>query len=338
MGSKPIGISASRGASILGLSDWNTPVETWIKIMDEIDPEFCSRNKYQKPERVESAPMRWGTAFENAIIQQAEEVFNIRAASSLEFIEWSISDQEKFFSYDKNNIITCHIDGQYFQHDQNAGILHEGKTTNIYTFADKWGEPETDRVPREYQIQVQHQMLCSGADRATISVLVFPKRPDEWEAEGLRVPGHEEEGHHTIDPEEWAAFLTEMGFFHQYPIKADPELQQAMIEAYQMFWKKHIIGLQPPEPQNYDDIKKLVTEPKGTIIADEKIERWSQEYKDINTELRSVYARKDDIKKRILAEMAERAEVPIDEDSVEKWILRNRQGKKLHSYNGKVFK
>jgi predicted phage-related endonuclease len=36
----PINISASRGAAILGLSDYQTPVQVWLQIMESRDPGF----------------------------------------------------------------------------------------------------------------------------------------------------------------------------------------------------------------------------------------------------------------------------------------------------------
>jgi predicted phage-related endonuclease len=66
--------------------------------------------------------------------------------------------------------ITCHIDGMY---EDIVPVLHEGKTTSSYTFREKWGEPGTNMVPREYFIQVQHQMMLTNTKKAIVSVLVF---------------------------------------------------------------------------------------------------------------------------------------------------------------------
>lgn len=318
MGSKPSGISASRGASILGLSKWSTPLETWIKIMMDMDPEFCEKNGYKEPEPVDNAPMRWGLAFEEAVIAQAEEIKG-----------HVITHREHEFINKNFDFLTCHVDGLYLM-DELDQIVHEGKTTNIYTFRDEWGEPGTDRIPQEYQIQVQHQMLCSGIKKAIVSVLVFPCRVEDWEEAG-KAP-------EIVDSLDWASMLAEMGFFHQYEIEADEDLQALMLDIYETWWKEHVIAVKPPEPQNYEDIRRLVIAPKGTIVADKTIERLSAEYKDINTEMKSVKKRKDDLKTKILEEMRQKSDVPIDDESQEKWILKNRKGDNLHSYNGKTFR
>ena len=68
----PVNISASRGASILGLSKWKTPVQSWLEIMEARQPGFCEKHKYKYPEFEETAVLRWGKAFESAIIELAE--------------------------------------------------------------------------------------------------------------------------------------------------------------------------------------------------------------------------------------------------------------------------
>ena len=54
MGSIPVGISASRGAAILGLSQYKTPVAAWLELMESIEPGFCEQHGYKVPERADS--------------------------------------------------------------------------------------------------------------------------------------------------------------------------------------------------------------------------------------------------------------------------------------------
>jgi predicted phage-related endonuclease len=335
---KPINISASRGAAILGLSKWSTPVNIWLQIMESRYPGFCQENNYEYPEFEETAQIRWGKAFEDAIVELAELKQNMK-----------IIDREKLYSNDYVNLVngvskldpmvTCHVDGWY---DYYSEPLHEGKTTSVFYYRDNFGEPGTDQVPIEYQIQGQHQMICTGAEKVILSVLVFPRRVDEWEEMGWEVINDEDYGymmelnknnnpHHM---EYWARILDQMGYFHQYEIKKHDELQKLMISHYSEWWEKHVINKIPPEPKSYDDIKLLVTEPIGTIVADEKIERWIGEYKDIGKEISDggpLAKRREQIKVDILKFMMESGYVE-DDDSKDKWILRDRSGKKLISY------
>jgi len=298
--------------------------------MEEIEPGFCQSNGYPEPEPVDNAAARWGSAFENAIIDVAEEKTG-----------YMIDLKEFEFINPVHDFLTCHVDGVYI--DMKPRVIHEGKTTTDYTFRDSWGEPESDRVPREIQLQVQHQMLCSQIDEAIVSVLVWPRRTEDFEAAGM-FPNLETckksdlERKQVVDPLEWIEVLKEMDYFHQYRLKADYDLHELMIEKYVDFWETNIVGRTPPDPVSYDDIRKLVREPKGTIVATEEIERLSSEYKLINEELSNADKRKDQLKTELLKYMSEAAEAPIDDDSVEKWILRDRQGHKLNQYNGKTFR
>jgi len=193
-------------------------------------------------------------------------------------------------------------------------------------------------------------MICTGAEKVILSVLVFPKRPEEWEEMGW----HIEIGAGGIHqlwkddiyeyPYYWAQVLNEMGYFHQYEIKANSELQGLMLEKYSKFWNENILKQITPECVSYEDIKMLCPIASGTLIASEEIERFAAEYKNISSEIGqggSLAKRKNQIRLEILNYMIsldKRVETIQDEDSVDKFILRSRDGKKLFSYDGKVFR
>jgi predicted phage-related endonuclease len=329
---KPINISASRGAAILGLSNWKTPVQSWLEIMEGRQPGFCEKHGYVLPEFEYNSQKKWGHAFEDAIIELAENKFNLK-----------IENREEFFVKDK--FITCHIDG-IIEYKPYQFILHEGKTTSWFYFKDYFGEPGTDQVPIEYQIQCQHQLICTGAEKVILSVLVFPKSVDEWEKmgwdvfkdpidfniEGSYILKHSKFGAHT--PEFWAMIFDQTGFFHQYEINANKHLQNLMIEHYTEFWNTNVLGEKEPEAKSYDDIKALCPEPTGTIIADETIERLYNEYKNIKLEISDtspLAKRADQIKVDLLNYMRKNEKF-VDDDSKNKYILRDRAGKKLATY------
>jgi predicted phage-related endonuclease len=357
----PINISASRGAGILGISRYenNTPVNNWLQIMETRQPGFCERNGYTFPVFEESAAIRWGKAFESAVIELAEnrsqdkikdrEYFYSTDNKSNWFFGESPIDYKNDKYFDKNNhFITCHIDGQYSV----SGDLHEGKTTSLFYHKDNFGEDGSDRVPIEYQIQCQHQMICTGAEKVILSLLVFPRRTESWEDEGIEL--HEDnEGHVHImkiksdreknaisSASKWARTLSQMGYFHQYEIKADPDLQAEMIKYYTDFWNNHILTGIPPRPEGYEDIKLLVREPAGTIIASDYITSLSREHKDIKKEISGT----GDLAKRAawckvkILDYMRKTEKTLDDDSEKKWILVDNAGEKLNQYNGKSFR
>ena len=325
----PINISASRAAALLGQSEYQTPVSVWLQIMEARDPGFCARRGYTLPVIEYTPAMRWGHAFESAVIELAERKAGIK-----------IVLREYLFTKD---FLTCHIDGAYDTPDsESVDVLHEGKTTSEFYYHTHFGDPGTDKVPPEYQLQCQHQMICTGAERVILSVLVFPKRVEEWEEMGY-IPVKSENGVwridnekfiNAIDPIEWARTLAEMGFFHQYEIHAHPELQSKMLTRYREFWEVNVLGAREPEPQSMDDIKCLCPSPVGTVVADEAIERMLYERESIKSEISATGAlgkRVEQIKVATLDYMRNAGAV-IDDESKDKWLLLSRDGRKLASY------
>ncbi|MBU1080881.1 MAG: YqaJ viral recombinase family protein [Spirochaetes bacterium] len=347
MGSTPVGISASRGASILGLSEFATQFETWQLIMEERQPGFNASRGYTLPEFKDSAPIRWGKAFEDAVIELAEEATGKK-----------ISDRERLFRAQYHPYVTCHIDGAYeFFPSTNRRILkpeilHEGKTTSAFPYREKWGEPGTDKIPQTYQVQGQHQCVCTGATRNIVSVLVFPETADHWEKMGLEVgqvvmKGGAKEwvilqnGAGMIATcRDWARVLAQMGYFHQYPVDAKPDLGRMLLDGYSHFWHKHILPGVEPEPSTYDDIKRAFPEPVGTLVCDEEMVRWFAERDAIKEEIGGkgpLAKRADELKITILAR-ARKMDATLDEESEKKIIFRDEAGKKLGQFDGKTFR
>jgi len=331
MGSKPKNMSASRGAAVLGLNEWQSQWEIWQIMKEELYPGFNKSKGYELPPPVDNASIRWGLAFEDSVIKLTE----------LETDE-KIIDQERL--YEKGNC-TCHIDGMYLG-SNTASRIHEGKTTSEFPYRKKWGEPGTSRVPGVYQVQTQHQMYCTGADLDIVSVLVFPKAPAEWEKEGIEVKNNPAGGWflHTaeniISLNDWASVLHQMGYFHQYPVPRDDNAIKSMLEGYEDFWNRYIIGGEEPIIDRYDDIRRAFPEPVGTIICDPDFESMISEYGSIRNELGKsgpLSKRQTQLKTMIL-EKARFLDPVIDDESRDKTIFMSTEGKKLASFNGKVFR
>lgn len=350
MGSTPSGISGSRAAAVLAISKWATPVEVWLKIMEERKPGFCEERGYELPEFVENAAMRWGLAFEESVIDLAaaqmgrkiidrEESYGI----DFDFPSWHVKGDKS-----QTCPLTCHIDGEYAYSQEDASrTLHEGKTTNLRSFYIDWGEPGTDAIPAYYKAQVQHQMMVTGAERCIVSVLVFPKMVDEFENDGHRIveveyPTLNEVGYHiektcgniwqTLGTKDFADHLDFMGYFHQYIIDADKTVQADMLEAYQYFWDEHVLNEIPPPARTYNDVKALFPNPKGTVVASDEVIRWSAEYKDLGTEESRIKKRKAEIKGLMIDHVNRYAEHTLDDESVEKLVIRSPEGRKMHTY------
>ena len=92
--------------------------------------------------------------------------------------------------------------------------LFEAKTART---ADGWGEPGTDEIPQAYLLQVQHYMAVTAIPVADVAVLIGGSD------------------------------------FRVYPISADAELQDMLIDAEREFWRSVQAG-EPPEPVSYADV------------------------------------------------------------------------------------
>jgi len=300
MGSTPLKgtYSASRCAGVLELSPHQTRLHAFQNIMEENQPGWNQEHGYTLPEFQDSAPLRWGTAFESAIIKLAEEKEGYQIAS-----------REMLFTRDFGNIkLSCHVDGMFLRNGwKEDPLIHEGKTTwqrafysvkgedceiemeldgetgiyNIIEFKRRWGEPGTDQVPTEYQIQCAVQRICTGAELVKLSVLVFPKSTQEFEELGWRVNNIDGAGWRIStempgkldDPWciSWARIFAQIGNFHTYLLPTDKKLESLIIEAIQEFDEKYVKPELPPPATNYPDIRRLITMPMGTIVATEEM-------------------------------------------------------------------
>ena len=70
MGSQPAPgtYSASRVSALIGLNPFQTSLEAFQTMQEEIKPGWNSAHGYTLPEKPDSAALRWGSAFESAII------------------------------------------------------------------------------------------------------------------------------------------------------------------------------------------------------------------------------------------------------------------------------
>jgi len=309
----PIDISASTCAGILNVSKWESQYSAWQNLMERREPGFNAAHGLELPEQPDNASIRWGKAFEDAICDLAGIKQNDK-----------IIDREKFVRHKKYKFLTCHIDGIY----DRLAVIAENKTTSIYTWQDEWGEPETDRVPLDIRVQAEHQMLCTGHERNIISVLTFPKRPDEWEEIGLETNGDQLTKYEKIIGSifSMAYTLFNMGYFHQYPIDANKELQEMIIDYVVPWWEKHVINKIPPQPGNYPDLTRMIKKPVGTIICPPEMEDWKNEYQQINMEENRLSARQVQIKENVIKygrQSAEGIGNPVDSDSTKKWVFRS---------------
>lgn len=105
--------------------------------------------------------------------------------------------------------IGCHLD---FRVLGNPKLLVECKTR---AFQSGWGDDGSDKVPVEVWVQVQHEMMVTGAERCDVAVLF---------------------GHHT---------------FHVYPILRDEKFIAGLMASLVEFREQHWLPGIPPLPTGH---------------------------------------------------------------------------------------
>ena len=344
MGSQPRGISASRGAAILGVSPYQTQTEVWQTILEEMKPGWNAAHGYTLPESIADKPsIRWGTAFEDAVVELASRQMgeNIRLREAEFFADFDGLERASF----DTGKVTCHIDGCYGQRGF-VQTLHEGKTTTEWNLRENWGEPGTDKIPVQYQVQTQHQMLCTGASKVIVSVLSFPKSPDDWETVmgwGLDQRDGEwwlvnTKNQQVVSCKTWAQNLALMGYFHQFTVEAKPEAQALMLDKYRRFWTDNILGEKPPVPESTNDLRRLFPAPSGTLVVTPEMEAMIDEIAAITSEIGTagpLAKRKESLKVAVI-EAARKADRTIDDESRDRTLFLTATGEKIASWNGKT--
>lgn len=279
MGSTPAGYSASRISSILGVNPYQTQVEIWQLLCEEMEPGFNEKNNYILPVFDGNAATRFGLAFESAICTLVENKFSTK-----------ITNREKFYSKTFDGItLTAHVDGE-----SENGWLTENKTTTVRSFYsikdDKktWGLEGTDEVPIQYQLQCAAQRICSGFKEVKLNVLIFPETPETWEEMGWEVVNDLDYGpmidcgdNNTVYPSRWADSLCDMGFFKTYNLPSNPDMENLIIEKIKKFDADYVKTKIPPKATDYADVRRLLTQPMGTIIATEELKKMAAEYSEI---------------------------------------------------------
>lgn len=319
---------------------------------EEQEPGWNKKHGYLLPPPVDNPAVRWGLAFEDAIMKLVEE------KEGCEVINREKLSTKQIGGYG-GIILSCHQDGQFASGYHAHPVLFEGKTTNHWAYTStrqeiidrlgddgqlengfntirRWGEPGTDQTPQEYTVQGAVQRICTGAELVKLSVLVFPKAQQDYEDMGWTVTdrkkegytifekkspiGEEEEIHkddeinfyrqkqgvHWFNSMYWAHALAQMGNFHTYNLPSHEALETEIIKAVTRFDRNHMQPGIPPDPSNWDDVRRLITQPVGTIIAPAPLTKKLKEISELVKSLGSTspaQKRLDKLKLETIAEI-----------------------------------
>jgi putative phage-type endonuclease len=140
------GLGGSDAAAALGLSKWKTARQLYAEKRGEIAIEIYDEEA-----------IWWGNALEPIVRQKYAETTG-----------YTVRLPQRTLWHPVHDFMCAHIDG--FVDDPKRG--YEGKTAFRST---GWGEQDTDQIPTEYLLQVQHYMIVTELPVFDVAVLIGRK-------------------------------------------------------------------------------------------------------------------------------------------------------------------
>ena len=142
------GIGGSDASIVCGVNRYRSPVELWMNKTGQLHEEEAGEAAY------------WGTQLESLV--RAE--FTKRTGIEVQIVRQILQSEEYPF-------MIANVDG-LCTHPDFGPCIFEAKTASAY----KSGEWESDSIPDEYLLQVQHYMAVTGYRGAYIAVLIGGNR------------------------------------------------------------------------------------------------------------------------------------------------------------------
>ena len=163
-----------------------------------------------------------------------------------------------------------------------------------------WGEPGTNEIPDYYALQAQHYLIVTGFEVCDVPVSISGSSPELYE------------------------------------VPADKELQEAIIEAAVIFWKRVQDG-NPPDPITYADAvarygKSIVGCP---VFATQDAIEAVNSLRFIRDRKRILEADEEDLKGRIISALGDAGDALVDADGNP--LVTYRIGKGRQTSDAKTF-
>jgi len=227
-----LGLTASQIADILGYG-YKTPWRVWAEYLGKVEPEDLSGNP----------AVQRGIELEDIVRQHFEERHAEVAIPVC--VEW-----------DDDPIFRASLDGI-----TSDGVPTEYKVIGGQSFQDILRYGSSSMVVIRYWAQVQHQMLCTGADHAWLAIY-------GWDAD---------EGNN------YAEFRIE---------RDDAFLENELIPEGRDFWKRHIQKKTPPKLDPLRDV--YIPEGDQLAVWREKTRQWQS----VKERIDGLQAQMDDLSKQ----------------------------------------
>jgi len=222
-----LGIGGSDAAAALGLSKWKTPYQLYLEKTGEAEPEL------------ETWEMQRGKALEPALRQHYADTTGRVVSLPKSAI---VHPKYSFMRYNPDGL------------PDDPERLAEFKTA---AYGAGWGDEQSDEIPQEYAIQVQHGMFVTGRVVTDVTVSIAGNKPK------------------------------------YFIVEADKELQEMIIEKEAEFWDK-VENRLPPAPTTNEDVAKIYRKVNGaSIVALPHIEQELLALKGIRNKLAMLTADKE---------------------------------------------
>lgn len=141
---RKLGIGGSDASVVCGINRYKSPVELWMNKTGQLHDEEAGEAAY------------WGTQLETLVRTE----FTKRTGIEVQTVGQILQSEE-------NPFMLANLDGEC-QHPDFGPCIFEAKTASAY----KSGEWESDSIPDEYVLQVQHYLAVTGYKGAFIAVLI----------------------------------------------------------------------------------------------------------------------------------------------------------------------
>jgi putative phage-type endonuclease len=270
------GIGASDIAAVMGVSRWKTPYQVYLEKRKEAN-DFLGNKIMDWGKRMEGPIRQWysDTTGRTVIIPQKED------------------GTPKILYHAKYPFLLASLDG-YTEDERVVEI----KTS--YS-SDGWGEPGSSKIPDEYMLQVQHQMLVTGYHVADVPVSIHGGPPE------------------------------------LYIVYEDKEMQDMILKAAIEFWGRVESGT-PPDVTTYGDAVARYgqSNAEGIIFASAEQLEYIKQLKDIKAQHNALDKQEEDLKMRLIVALGEQADTMVDLN--EEVLLTYRLSKPRTSFNSKAFK
>lgn len=249
------GIGGSDAPCVAGVSSWGTPLDIYLSKVKPINPDH-------DPDADMTEQQRMGHVMEPIIARLYAKEMGM-----------ALRKPPAIIRHPQLNFMFASLD---FQRAED-GIIVECKNKRS---REGWGESQSDQVPIDINIQVQHQMECADVEEAHVAVLFS---------------GHE---------------------FDFFIVERDYEVGAMLIDIENRFWQ-HVVNRIPPEPDwAHPNTPKLIkklyqtVEQRTIALGDEAVDLVEQYQSFAKHKIESEEAA-NFTKARLLALMGEASEATL---------------------------